>query len=100
MKRIRSRKRITENGYEQNYLIYKSTSCEGCPLKQQCNKQEGNNIIEINHQLNRYKERANEMLNSESGLYHRSKRPVDVEPVYANIKHNNGLGSARQKRHR
>lgn len=31
------------------------------------------------------------MLNSESGLYHRSKRPVDVEPVFANIKHNKGF---------
>jgi len=91
MKRVGSRKRTTENGYEQNYLIYQSTCCEGCSLKLQCNKKEGNNIIEINHQLNRYKARANMMLNSESGLYHRSKRPVDVEPVFANIKHNKGF---------
>jgi hypothetical protein len=91
MKRIGSRRRTTENGYEQMYLIYQSASCEGCPLKQQCNKHEGNNVIEINHQLNSYKAKATEMLNSESGIYHRSKRPVDVEPVFANIKHNKGF---------
>jgi hypothetical protein len=31
------------------------------------------------------------MLNSQSGLYHRSKRPVDVEPVFGNIKYNKGF---------
>jgi len=34
---------------------------------------------------------ANVMLNSEQGLYPRSKRPVDVEPVFANIKHYKGF---------
>ena len=31
------------------------------------------------------------MLNSEEGLYHRSKRPIDVEPVFGNIKYNMGF---------
>jgi hypothetical protein len=91
MKRIGSKKSTTENGYEQNYLIYQAINCKGCSMKQQCNKPEGNRIIKINHQLNIYRAKANEMLNSESGLYHRSKRPVDVEPVFANIKHNKGF---------
>ena len=31
------------------------------------------------------------MLNSEGGLYHRSNRPFDVEPVFGNIKHYMGF---------
>ena len=89
--RTGKRKRITENGYEQNYAVYQAGSCNGCPFKQQCTKQEGNKTIEVNHKLNKYKIKANALLNSEPGLYHRSKRPVDVEPVFANIKYNKGF---------
>jgi hypothetical protein len=91
IKKTGSRNRITENGYQQTYLIYQANNCDGCPMKQQCSKKGDNSIFEINYQLNRYKAIANEMLNSEAGLYHRSKRPVDVEPVFANIKHNKGF---------
>lgn len=34
------------------------------------------------------KQNIRELLNSEKGLYYRKKRPVDVEPVFANIKQN------------
>jgi transposase len=92
MKRIGTRERITENGYHQKYLKYQVDKCEDCKISQQCNKSPGSNrILEINHQLNKYKTKANEMLNSQSGLYHRSKRPVDVEPVFGNIKYNKGF---------
>ena len=87
MKRIGTRERITENGYHQEYLKYQADSCEDCKIRQQCNKSPGNRILEINHRLNMYRTKANEMLNSPSGLYHRSKRPVDVEPVFGNIKY-------------
>jgi len=89
--RIGTKKRISENGHEQQYITYQAINCEGCPLKQQCNKHEGNKIIDVNHQLNKYKIKANVLLNSASGLYHRSRRSVDVEPVFANIKHNKGF---------
>ena len=90
IKNIGSRNRITDNGYQQIYLIYQASNCQGCPSKEQCSKKGDNCIFEINHQLNLYKAKANAMLNSEVGLYHRSKRPVDVEPVFGNIKHNMG----------
>jgi len=89
--RIGTKERISENGHEQQYITYQAINCEGCPLKQQCNKHEGNKIIDVNHQLNKYKIKANALLNSESGLYHRSRRSIDVEPVFANIKHNKGF---------
>lgn len=89
--KVSSRKRITENGYTQYYSLYRSGNCDGCPLKLQCIKQGDTKSFEINHQLSRYKAKADELLNSETGLYHRKKRPVDVEPVFANIKHNKGF---------
>jgi transposase len=89
--RIGTKKRISENGHEQQYTTYQAANCDDCPLKQQCNKHEGNKIIDVNHQLNKYKIMANALLNSESGLYHRSRRPIDVEPVFANLKHNKGF---------
>jgi transposase len=89
--RTGTRKRITENGYEQQYAIYQANNCDVCPLRQQCNKNEGNKTIEVNHKLNEYKIKASTLLNSEAGLYHRSRRPVDVEPVFGNLKHNKGF---------
>jgi hypothetical protein len=86
-----SRKRITENGYEQQYIIYQSDNCDSCPLKLECTRDGGKKTIEVNNQLNRYKLKACTMLNSEAGIYHRKRRSVDVEPVFGNIKHNKGF---------
>ncbi len=51
-------------------------------------KSKDNRIIEVNHRLKNYKQQVRENLNSEQGIYHRKKRPWDVEPVFANIKNN------------
>jgi len=89
--KVASRERITENGYTQHYSTYSADACDGCPLKQDCFKLGETKTFEVNHQLNRYRARADELLNSDTGIYHRKKRPVDVEPVFANIKHNKGF---------
>lgn len=91
IKNIGTKNRMSDNGYKHTYLIYQSINCQGCPMKEQCSKKGDNSIFEINHQLNLYKAKVYAMLNSEEGLYHRSKRPVDVEPVFGNIKHNMGF---------
>jgi hypothetical protein len=91
LKKTGIRKRITENGYKQQYIIYQSDNCDSCPLKQECTRDGGNKVIEVNNQLNRYKLKACRILNSEAGIYHRKRRPVDVEPVFGNIKHNKGF---------
>jgi transposase len=91
MQRIGLRKRITENGFIQHYARYQAINCVGCPLRGQCHKNKENKILEINHNLNYLKAKASKLLNSERGLYHRSKRGVDVEPVFANIKYNKGF---------
>lgn len=91
LRRTGIRKRITENGYEQNNAIYQAGNCTGCFLKQDCCNLHGNKTIEINHKLGKYKAMATKLLTSESGLCHRSQRPVDVEPVFGNLKHNKGF---------
>jgi Transposase DDE domain len=45
----------------------------------------------LNHRLNELKAKARDRLLSEKGKRHRSKRPVDVEPVFGMIKHNRGF---------
>jgi len=54
----------------------------------QLNSQAGNRVVDINHRLRRLKQQANAKLKSERGITYRKKRPADVEPVFANLKHN------------
>jgi hypothetical protein len=48
---------------------------------------------QTNHQLNYYKQTAKEKLNREEGIKHRKQRPVDVEPIFGNIKYNHHFKS-------
>ncbi|GHV43594.1 hypothetical protein FACS1894180_3150 [Bacteroidia bacterium] len=48
-----------------------------------------------NHNLNRHKERVGELLTSEEGLMHRSKRPIEVESVFGQTKSNKGYNRFR-----
>ena len=78
----------TKNGFKQRVKRYQAANCEGCPLRGVCHKAKGNRTIEINHQLRQYKIEVRKKLNSDQGIYHRKKRPCDVEPVFGNIKNN------------
>jgi hypothetical protein len=88
MKRIDSYITTTDNGFEQEYVSYQAKNCENCPLRGVCFKGEGNRIINVNHELQRLKAKARKLLLSEEGIKHRKQRPVDVEPVFGNIKQN------------
>jgi len=80
--------KTTSNGFKQTITRYRAINCEGCPLRGACFKTTGNRIIEVNHNLNRLKQKADDLLLSEQGIIHRKKRPCDVEPVFGNIKNN------------
>lgn len=82
-------KRISANGFESEVTYYEAKRCEDCPLRGMCHKAKGNRRIEVNHRLNELKERARNLLTSEQGLRHRSKRPVEVEAVFGQLKSNN-----------
>jgi transposase len=83
--------KTTVTGFKQMITRYEAVNCEGCPLRVSCHKSKDNRIIEINHSLNEHKRKATERLTSEKGVYHRKRRPVDVEPVFGNIKSNHGF---------
>ena len=77
----------TDSGYQSCVHVYEAQDCEGCPLWSQCTKRaEGNRQIRVNHRLQEYKRKARERLISEKVLLHRSKRPIEPEAVFGQIK--------------
>lgn len=88
MKKIGSYKTKTKNGFRQTITKYQAKKCTGCPLRSECHQQKGNRIIEVNHNLNRLKQQAEKRLKSKRGIQKRKQRCFDIEPVFANIKHN------------
>lgn len=91
MDRIREKIRKTTSGYVQNIRQYQAKNCHGCPMRGVCHTGKGNRTVEVNHSLRDYKKQAKEKLNSPQGIHYRKKRPVDVEPVFAQIKSNHGF---------
>lgn len=81
----------TANGYKTQRKVYKATGCAGCELRQRCHKGEGDRRIHISFRLRRFKERARDNLLSEKGKKLRSRRGVEIETFFGNIKHNLGF---------
>lgn len=85
-------------GYVSVISVYRSVSCEGCPLRGMCYKGKAPyREIDVNHQADEYKAYAKGLLTSERGLYHRSSRPVEPEAVFGDIKFNHGFKRFRLK---
>jgi transposase len=82
-------KRVSSNGYESHVTYYQAKRCEGCPLRGLCHQGKDDRSIEVNHRLNELKSKARELLTGKKGLEHRSKRPVEVEAVFGQLKSNN-----------
>jgi transposase len=86
---IGNKKRKSDLGYISEVHRYQAQNCSGCPMRGQCFNGKGNRIIELNHKLIDYRKQAKERLTSKEGLYHRSKRPIEPESVFGQIKYNN-----------
>ena len=52
---------------------------------------ETNSRDRVNHRNNELKARARELLMSEEGLKHRSRRPIEPEAVFGQIKYDGGF---------
>jgi radical SAM protein with 4Fe4S-binding SPASM domain len=91
MKNIGNYTSTTKSGFKQIHTRYQAKKCEGCPLRSECHKGEGNRIIKVNHNLNRLKQKADKRLKSKRGIAKRKQRCFDTEPVFANIKHNHNF---------
>lgn len=85
---IGKRKNVSNLGYVSYSDVYRAQNCKGCNMRSLCHKSEGNRRIEINAKLCHYKQIVRELLTSPQGLYHRSKRPVEPEAVFGQIKAN------------
>lgn len=83
--------KTTQAGYIQQLSHYQAQNCEGCPLRGVCFKAQGNRSVERNHNLERHKEKIRELLTSQTGIQKRKQRSADVEPVFAQMKHNNNF---------
>src|SRR5690554_1394314 len=88
MHKTHESKKTTEAGYIQHLSHYQAKNCESCPLRGQCFKGKANRSIERNHNPERHKQKIRELLTSEKGLQKRKQRTADVEPVFAQLKHN------------
>ena len=88
MRKTKEYTRKTPDGMAQHYTSYQAESCEGCELRQKCHHSKDDRTVDINHTLRHLKQQAKTNLLSETGIYHRKKRCYEVEPVFANIKHN------------
>ena len=87
-------KRRSDNGYESLIRVYECESCAGCPYREQCVKSEkpdADRKIYVNRRLNELKNIAKANLDSKKGLLMRSKRPIEVESVFGDIKGNFGV---------
>jgi transposase len=89
--------RISERGFRSEFSVYQAERCEGCPLRGSCYKAQGNRRIEVNHNLKRHKNIARANLSSEKGLMHRSRRPIEPEAVFGQIKSNRKFNRFRLK---
>jgi len=78
----------TQNGYATSRRVYQCEDCTGCELRALCHKGKANRRIEVSPRLNALRRKARKLLDSEQGRIQRSKRPVEVEAVFGQIKNN------------
>lgn len=88
MNKVGKKRSKTASGYTSTATIYEAKNCKGCPLKSLCTNAKGNRRVEVNHNLNRHKQKVRELLTSEEGIYHRSQRPIEPESVFGQTKSN------------
>ena len=83
---------VSELGYRSCVAVYSASRCTGCPLRCMCYKGKSERrVMEVNHRANALKRQARELLTGERGLMHRSRRPIEPEAVFGDIKFNHGF---------
>lgn len=91
---VYEQKQKSDNGYESTVRVYECEGCSDCPLRDQCvkgKKPDADRKIYINRRLSELKKIANANLTSEKGILMRSKRPIEVESAFGDIKGNFGV---------
>ena len=92
---------VSDLGYESTISKYKAKDCSKCPLRGLCYKGKADRrTIEVNHRNNELRAQARERLTSDEGLKHRSRRPIEPEAVFGQIKYNGGFKRFHYRGHR
>ena len=87
---VKQIKEKSDLGYESTKSVYRAKDCSRCPLRSMCYKGRHNaRTIEVNHRNNELRAMARELLTSDEGLMHRSRRPTEPEAVFGQIKYDN-----------
>jgi transposase len=68
--------------------VYEAPDCTACPLKARCSPKYAARRLFINDEVEPYRRKARELLNSPPGKEYRSRRMIEVESVFGQIKHN------------
>jgi len=66
MEKIGVGTRKSDSDFVPNVSYYEAKNCKGCSLKCLCHNARGNRRIEVNHNLNRHKEKVRQLLTSNS----------------------------------
>lgn len=88
MRHTGSSTKTNEHGFKSYIDHYKAANCQGCPLRSKCHTAKGERVIAVNHRLDLLRREARELLMSEEGLRHRSRRPIEPEAVFGQMKFN------------
>ena len=98
LERVGTWNTVSDLGYRSSVAVYRAKNCAGCPLRGMCYKgKSGRRTIEVNHTANAFKRQARGLLTGERGLMHRSRRPIEPEAVFGDIKFNHGFRRFRLK---
>lgn len=85
------RNRKSENGYISTKRTYTCTDCLGCPFREACVKDKETKTISVSLENQRQRQDVRERLESEEGMKKYAQRKIDVEPVFGQIKYNDGF---------
>ena len=89
LKYIRQKKDKSTTKYKKEWRVYECESCAYCPFATQCKKsEEKNRTVSISPSYEAYKAKAKKVLQSEKGLQMRSKRSIEVESSFGDLKYN------------
>ena len=88
---VKEIKKRTESGYESTVRKYQCWECEGCPFREACTTSKVGRSTEWNSTYQQYKKEAKEKLGTEEGKKRYGQRKIDIESVFAHIKHNRGF---------
>ena len=91
MEHVKDVQMVSDLGYVSTVGVYRAKRCDGCPMRGLCHKGKEPRTIEVNHRNNELRAKARGLLDSGEGLRHRSKRPIEPEAVFGQIKFDHGF---------